>query len=503
MNIFSRDASFKKIKEYQKENNSSAWKKIGDKKTLDLFRAASVRVPAYKDFLKKNKIDPGKIRSFKDFQLVPPMTKADYLRKYPLEKLCFDGTLKNKSTVFTSTSGSTGAPFYFPRDLVVDTQSSIFHETFWRNTFAGGKEKSTLVIDSFGMGVWIGGIITYQAFRQIALSGAPISIITPGINKKEIFEAFKNIAGKFEQVILCGYPPFIKDLIDEGHLHGIDWKKYNIKFLFAAEAFSEKFRDYLMKKVGMKDPLLNISNIYGSADIGTMAAESPLSILIRRIASNKNKVFESIFPGVNKTPTLAQFNPLFVNFEAPEGVILLSGYNILPLIRYSIGDHGGVSTFDDMSQTLKHSGINLKQEISAAKIGRAVSEMPFVYVYERIDLSTKLFGAIIHPEHIKESLYHESLENYLTGKFTLSTVNDKHNNQWLEIHLEMKPNVSHSEELGNRVKDIIIGSLLEKNAEYKNNYKMMPHKVTPKLFFWEYEDPKYFSRSGKQKWVQK
>jgi len=35
------------------------------------------------------------------------MTKKDYLRQYPLEKLCWDGSLK-KSLVFTATSGSTG-----------------------------------------------------------------------------------------------------------------------------------------------------------------------------------------------------------------------------------------------------------------------------------------------------------------------------------------------------------------------------------------------------------
>lgn len=498
-----KNISYKEIAGLLKTKDHLYWKKMGEKKTLDLFKNAAGNVPAYKDFLKKNKIDPNKIKTFKDFERVTPMTKDNYLRQYPLEKLCFGGSLKDKSAVFTATSGSTGSPFYFPRNNIVDTQSSVFHEIFWRNTFGGKKEKSTLIIDSFGMGVWIGGIITYQAFRQIALSGAPVSIITPGVNKKEIFEAFKNIAGRFEEVILCGYPPFIKDLVDEGPLHGVNWKDYNLKLLFAAEGFSEKFRDYLMKKTGIKNPYLDTSNIYGSADIGTMAQESPLSILIRRIAMKETKVFETVFPGVNKTPTLAQFNPLFVNFEAPEGVILLSGYNILPLIRYSIGDHGGTLSFEEMREALKNSGVNLNKEILSAKIGHTISETPFVYIYERIDFSTKLFGAIIYPEHIKEALQHESLEDYLTGRFTVLTRHDDKQDQFLEVHLEMKPEVIHSSELSEKAKTLIMKSLLAKNAEYNYLHNSIAHKVIPKLSFWKYEDPTYFGRGGKQKWVVK
>jgi phenylacetate-coenzyme A ligase PaaK-like adenylate-forming protein len=49
------------------------WIKRGEKMALRLFRQMAERVPAYKDFLRKNKVKPEKINTIKDFKLVPPV----------------------------------------------------------------------------------------------------------------------------------------------------------------------------------------------------------------------------------------------------------------------------------------------------------------------------------------------------------------------------------------------------------------------------------------------
>src|SRR6185437_8865633 len=165
---------------------SEFWEKQRGRSALNLFHRAAAHVPAYKDFLQKNHINPQKIRTFKDFQLVPPINKKNYLRQYPLHKLAWDGTLATP-LVWTATSGSTGEPFYFPRNHALDEQYSLIIESFLKNG-SRGKEHSTLVIVGFGMGVWIGGLITYSAYEMAARKlNYPLSIITPGINKKEIF----------------------------------------------------------------------------------------------------------------------------------------------------------------------------------------------------------------------------------------------------------------------------------------------------------------------------
>jgi phenylacetate-CoA ligase len=46
----------------------------------------------------------------------------------------------------------------------------------------------------------------------------------------------------FEQTVLFGYPPFLKDVIDAGIADGLDWGRYGVKFVTAGEVFSEDFR---------------------------------------------------------------------------------------------------------------------------------------------------------------------------------------------------------------------------------------------------------------------
>ncbi|MBI2591305.1 MAG: phenylacetate--CoA ligase family protein, partial [Candidatus Brennerbacteria bacterium] len=285
------------------------WEQIKKVRALKLFHEAAKRVPAYKDFLKKQNINHENIHTFNDFQNIPPVSKKNYLTQYPQKLLNWGGSI-SKPLVFTSTSGSTGESFYFPRQEELDWQYSILIEKFLNY---GTGQGPALVIICFGMGIWIGGLITYKAFEIASRRGQyPVSIITPGINKKEIFRVLKRLAPQYNQIILVGYPPFLKDIIDEAAAEKINMKKLNIRLLFAAEPFTEKFRNYIAKTAGIKNHCLDTLNIYGTADIGAMAWETPASILIRRVATNRKKLFNELFSSASKTPTLAQYNPFFI-----------------------------------------------------------------------------------------------------------------------------------------------------------------------------------------------
>src|SRR3989344_1388985 len=282
------------------------WERKRREKALRLFHKAADKVKAYKDFLKKQGINPKRIQAFTDLSKVPPVNKNNYLRQYSLQDLMWPGALK-PPLVFTATSGSTGDPFYFPRSESLDRQYSLLAEQFLRNSSHGAGP--TLVVVGFGMGVWIGGLITYKAFEMAAIRGKyAISIITPGINKPEIFNALRDLAPKFSQTILIGYPPFIKDVLDEAASEGIRLSNLNLRFLFAAESFTEKFRDYIAKKAGVRDVCADTLNVYGSADIGAMAWETPTAVAVRRAASKNKKIFTGLFGDLRKTPTLAEYD---------------------------------------------------------------------------------------------------------------------------------------------------------------------------------------------------
>lgn len=497
-----KDYSAGQLIAFFSEKKSSFWEKEGQTRALALFHDAAQRVPAYKDYLKKNGIkNHATIKTWEDFQRVPLTSKKDYLKKYPLEQLCWDGNL-NKPMVFTATSGSTGEPFYFPRTERLDWQMSVTVESFLKNN--GQKIKGPiLVIDGFGMGIWIGGLITYKGFEMAAARGGyPISIVTPGINKEEIFKLLKNVAPLYEEVILGAYAPFVKDIVDEAPERGIDLKKMKMRFIFAAEPFGEGFREYIAKNTGVKNMYTDNLHIYGTADIGTMAWETPTSIAIKRLALENKKLFESLFGAIKKCPTFAQYNPREHMFEEKEGRLLVTGDNAMPLIRYDLGDNGGVMTYKEAFKSMKDAGVDLIKE--AKKVGiKMLWELPLVYVYERNDFSTTLYGLQIYPETIREALLKKSLHPHVTGKFSMLTSFDKEQNQYLEIHIEMKKEKGESRELIDTLTEEIFEFLRQNNSEFRELSNHLKERARPKISVWPKEHPTYFKPGGKQKWIQK
>src|ERR1043166_6455559 len=67
------------------------WQKLGEDRALSLFHLAAKRVPAYKYFLKKNRVNETKIKTIRDFNLVPVTDKHNYVSVYPLKDRSWDG----------------------------------------------------------------------------------------------------------------------------------------------------------------------------------------------------------------------------------------------------------------------------------------------------------------------------------------------------------------------------------------------------------------------------
>lgn len=482
-------------------NNSKDWEYANTESVLKRFRLAQEGVPAYRNFLDRMGVKPHSMRRTKDTSKIPPISKNNYLRAHPWDKLCVSDALAGEALVLTATSGSTGEPFYIPRTDEAHEASMFFHRLFMERSGLDQK-KPTLVVVCFGMGVWIGGLLTYEAFRRISLQKMPLTIITPGVSKKEIFETLTRVAPSYEQLVLCGYPPFIKDVLDDGPRHGVDWKRWDMRIVCAAEAFSEQFREHLMRKAGMKDPYRSIMNIYGSAELGTMGTETPLTILLRRLALKHETLYRKLFSEAYRLPTLVQFIPEIVAFEASkDGAIYATGGTSLPFVRYDIGDNGGVFSFAYAETACKELGIDLKAEARHAGIEDTIMELPFVYLYERADLSTKLYGAIIYPEHVKIGVQGKEFESSITGRFTMTTETDKDHNEYLEINFELAPGVSDGESIREMLTESVVRSLMASSDEYRYLSGSISEKVRPRLIFWPHEDPKYFQPGIKQRWV--
>lgn len=480
------------------------WIKRGERMACALLADMARNVPAYKKHLADFHIRLPKKPGMRDFLSAPIIGKDSYLRKYPLTDLCWMGSLTGMPRIVSATSGSTGDPFYFPRSQEQDLQYAAVAEMYLRSNFSI-HTKSTLFIVGWGMGVWIGGVFSYAAIRIVAERGKyPLSIITPGTSSDEILKAVQKFAPLYDQIIIGGYPPMIKDLIDEGERRGMEWKKSHVKFIFSAEGFSEAFRTYVIKHAGLLHEYTDTLNHYGSVDLGTMAHETPLAILVRRLAVKNPVLNEALFGQKHNQPTLAQYIPELFYFEADSGNLLCTARSGIPLVRYDLMDTGGILTFKEMQKVFAAYGVNLDAEIKKAGIAATVWNIPFVYLFERRDFTVKIFGANIYPQEIRRALEAVRFRKVLTGKHTAEAYYDQQMNQSWNVHVELQKNSKSSVLLMREIQAQIISELTEHNSEFANNLKSMgERRMTPNVFCWPYGSPPHFSSSGKHKWVRK
>lgn len=479
----------------------SYWIRRGQKNALGLFHDMATRVPAYRDFLAKKRIRPASIQTIQDFGNVPTTSKQDYLRQYSLDELSWDGRFTKGQHVISMTSGTSGEPFYFPRTEKQDLQYALLAELYLRTNFEIQK-KSTLYIIGFMMGAWIGGLFTYQALNLLAKKGNyNMSIITPGVDKTGIINAVRRLGPYFDQIIIGSYAPFLKDVLDDGVRLGLNWKKYNVQFVFSAEGFSEEVRDYVLHMAGNTHTYTGTLNHYGTVDLGTMAYETPISILVRRTALKNRNVYTGLFGNTNKLPTLTQYIPEHFYFEEVNNTVICSAYSGLPLVRYDLKDTGGVCGFETMTRLFNNNKIDIIGESKKSEIYDTVWKLPFVYVFERSDLMVKFYLCDVYPETIKKALERPELVTFVTGKFTMTVKFNEKRDQYLEIHIELKALVKDSQKLRTKIAKLISDQLLADNEGYRAVHAQIGARAFPQLICWPYEDPVYFRSGTKQKWV--
>ena len=461
---------------------------------LQLFHQTVAQVPAYQAFLQTHQIDPATIQTLADFQQLPLITKENYLRRYPLPQLCRQGQLESCDMVAVS-SGSTGQPGFWPRSLTDEFQIATRFEQIFHDSFQSDRRR-TLAVICFALGTWVGGMFTANCCRHLASKGYPITVITPGNQKPEIFRVVQALAPQFDQVVLLGYPPFLKDVIDSGITQGIPWPEYHVKLVMAGEVFSEEWRSLVGQRLGSIDFCYDFASLYGTADAGVLGNETPLSICIRRWFAEHPDVARSLF-GESRLPTLVQYDPISRFFEVREGTLLFSGDNGIPLIRYHISDHGGVIPYSVMMEFLVEQGFD---PIRALPNSRGIHALPFVYVFGRSHFTVSYFGANIYPENVTVGLEQSPICKWVTGKFVMQVKEDSDQNKLLAIAVELAPEIAADEEKRRAITSAIQHHICRLNSEFAN-YVPPAHQV-PQISLHPTGDPDYFPPGVKHRYTR-
>ncbi len=478
------------------EEMEEVWVERGQKRAIALFHAAAEYVPAYKKLLLEHGINPASVKTFDDFvSIVPIIDKESYIQKYPLRERYWHGQLSNADMIVASSGTYGKKPTMWPRSQILEAQAYLDHELAMAEMFELEK-KSTLVVICFAMGMHIAGTITMQSMIHLSKRGYPLSVMTPGYTTDDILSIVKELSGSYDQTVLAGYPPYMKEVVDQGYMKGIDWKKINTRFVFAAEGFNESWRTY-MGELTNSDPLTDFLSIYGSADAAAMAQETFTSIAIRRkILANKDMrtgLFNS-----QRLPALFQYYPEHKYIEAVDGEIVITATAGIPLVRYNIHDQGGIVSAVDVRKQRE-----LSAELERLESQNQATKLPFVYVFGRKNQMAVLYGANIYLEHVRHAAESRSIREYLSGKIILVTKEDDRNDQRLYIEMECSQDISPSEDMEKEIQKKIEEVLLDMNSEYRVVRQSIGEKAMPIIKLHVHGSEQFHQKGMKHKWTNK
>ena len=419
-------------------------------------------VPAYLAYLERRGHTQGLPASLGAFERLPLMTKKDYVQAYPLDARVEGADLSALDRLAVS-SGSTGMPTFWPRAERHEFPIAVRFEQVFRDSFRA-HEKKTLAVVCFALGNWVGGFFTTSCCWHLARKGYPLTVATPGNNVAEIIRVVAALGSSYDQVVLLGYPPFVRDVVDQGSAQGIDWGRLQTRMVFAGEVFSEEWRQDIVRRAGGTAPHLETASLYGTADGGVLGNETPYSNLIRAAFAQKPEAARALF-GESRLPTLVQYDPRDRYFEVHEGTLVVSGANGVPLVRYHIADRGGVIPFEEMEETLHALGV---KDAIQAQLGPStpIRTLPFVYVFGRADFTVSFYGANVYPENVTVGLEHAEFRDFLTGKFVLETLERTEGNPELLVTVELREGAKPQEGLEQRIGGRIRTELLRLNSEF-------------------------------------
>ena len=198
------------------------------------------------------------------------------------------------------------------------------------------------------MGPWATGLNMGLAMQHNGM----VKNVGPDIDK--VLSTLK-FWGTDYRYAICGYPPFLKHLVDTARERDFPLQDYSLLGLVGGEGMSEGLRDYLLRDFE------HVISGYGATDLEIgIAGETPLSIAVRRAARENDALRKELFGDDSRLPMVFQFNPVSHYFEVndeDELVVTIPRLNVLsPRIRYNIHDKGGVMPLSEMAEICRKHG---------------------------------------------------------------------------------------------------------------------------------------------------
>jgi phenylacetate-CoA ligase len=441
------------------------------------------RVPAYRRFLEDAGVHGEERLPFGILRSLPETDKRNYIDPYSLEERCIDGRFTFRGTMIDESSGSTGTPYNWIRSL---HERSIAHRNigfFARYAFGTGP---LVTINAFSMGAWAAGFNMSLGMNQHGL------VKSTGPDLDKIFSTLRYLGPRYRYLI-SGYPPFLKHLLDVAERDGFDFNGYELHALVGGEGMTEGLRDYLLGR------FVSVYSGYGATDIEIgMAAESPVSIGLRRLARARPDVREALFGRDQRLPMVFQYNPLMHWLEVNdqhEVIATISRLDVLtPRVRYNVHDEGGIMNYGRASRVLARFGYQIERlnELEAVAGPRGPLPwsqpipLPFLWIHGRSDATISVMGANIYPEDIETIIYRDPQLARQLNSFLLSVRTDEGGTPRPGIAIELIEGVTADDawiaEQVDRFRDGLYGL----NIDYRTSVAEFGEAMLPIVDVWRH-----------------
>lgn len=207
------------------------------------------RVPFYKSALDKAGIKPAQIASLADLQKLPFTYKQDMRDSYPYG--LFAAPMEEIVRIHAS-SGTTGKPTvvgYTQKDI------DIWAELMARSFVAAGVHRGDIIHNSYGYGLFTGGLGAHYGAERLGASVIPMS---GGNTKKQIM-----IMKDFGSTVLTCTPSYSLYMAEAAREEGVDFQSLSLRVgIFGAEPWSDSMRQEIEGKLN-----LSAIDIYGLSEI--------------------------------------------------------------------------------------------------------------------------------------------------------------------------------------------------------------------------------------------
>jgi phenylacetate-CoA ligase len=441
---------------------AALWR-LGKWRVWLLFEDARRRVPAYRTIWEEHGRPEVQLAGLDpDLSAIPITDKESYVKRFSIEERCRDGKLPTRGVVIDESSGTSGEPNDWVRGAAEREDGRKLLHLALHQQFG---DRQLFVINAFALGPWATGM-------NVSMSIVDVSVLkSTGPDIAKIVHTLRRFGPRYRYLI-CGYPPFLKQLVDSGE---VDLSAFDIVAAVGGEGLSESLRDHLLRSFKA------VYSSFGASDLEiNIAAENDFTIGLRRLLRDRPEVGEALdLPG-HALPMVFQYNPLDYYIETTDSGELLFSVcrldTLSPKLRYNLHDAGCVIRFPQLRRTLERFGI------SPDDLADRWLDLPLLFHYGRSDATVAFYGANVTPADIQEAVYSVPELQDSVASFALIVGEDADANKTLRLAFELGDGREPPADV-EPVRRALLDALVAVNQDYREASRFIPAGREPTVEF--------------------